>query len=609
MKELALRTTEAIENGGEAKEAFERLGIGMDQLREISGDTGAVFDLVQTKMRGLTDQQRALTLEQTFGGEAGERFARLMSLSAAEVADLRREVDDLILSTEQLKDLDEVASEWTALGQTWDAVGNKLAVLGTDQVQASLELLNRISRAILAIVDAGVWFNQQVDAMHDQLDELLGPLRFLSASSLPEFVNEVIEAGDALWAWVAGVESAKDASDDLADTDSAGLGFDTAETGKQIQELITTFANDKAALQDDLQRGLIGKEEYLTDLIELRKGMFEELRRINLETPGLDLSGLVDTMYDRYTGAKDRLEKLLEDDPVTAPVVFELDPDADLEDIYKDLIDAQAEQAKERQRQRELYSPDMVGQSAEELESMEAALKRAQNSFQQMRADAKKALLEVFDGAESAEEALESMVKSLSGAALNPLIDQLGNAVNPFKSLRGNSQRVDALRLNREQIQQDLRILRQSLKEREISYTEYQLRVKQLNQQLAGVNRQLAEETESVWRKSLESIAGIVEQTMEAVIAKISQAIMQALILKAIGFAFGGPTAGSSVGQLFGSALGVTSSTSQPGVRSGGSSAITMQGETRIDKGDIIVSYNSGQRANNRYGGSSSRVS
>jgi DNA repair exonuclease SbcCD ATPase subunit len=373
------------------------------------------------------------------------------------------------------------------------------------------------------------------------------------------------------------------------------------DVSKPIRKAKTTFEKALTDLQDDLSRGLIDEQAFASELVRIRRTYFEAMRDLDQRTPNVDLSGFVDVLGQRLKSAQARLERFKKDSQKTLSDAFTLTPEdlgtgPGVRKAMKRLLEDRAA---------------IVGgagqmQGVQGLSDMEDAIRRASSSFDQMGEDAEKAFFEVMDGATSGKAALESFASGISEAAVEPLAEGIGTAINPFKGF-SNERKVNSLRLNRQQLKRDLRLLRENLRQREISYTEYQMRVKRLNQQLAGVNQRLAEETASIWRKSLKSIAGFVEQTMEQVIQKIGAAIVQALMLKAISSAFGGPMAGASIGSLFAQGLGMGSTSSLRPAGGSGSGGLTM--ETRIDKGDLVVSLNSGQRDQSRYGGTPSRVS
>jgi len=127
LKELSLRSAEAAEGTGEAQEAFKRLGISQSQLESLS--TAQLFERVRQKMQGLTQQQRILTAEQVFGGEAGGKFAEVMGLSADELTRLRKQArkSGSVLSSSQTEALDQAAEGYNSLLAQIKGVGRQLA--------------------------------------------------------------------------------------------------------------------------------------------------------------------------------------------------------------------------------------------------------------------------------------------------------------------------------------------------------------------------------------------------------------------------------------------------------------------------------------------------
>lgn len=199
-----------------------------------------------------------------------------------------------------------------------------------------------------------------------------------------------------------------------------------------------------------------------------------------------------------------------------------------------------------------------------------------------------------------------------------------------------DAERTD-LELRLEMLKQEEWALRESLRNREISYEEFNLRIRQLGHETAEANKRLAEESASVFKRVFRTLGDFVKQIIKQIIAQITAAIAQALALKAISSAFGvGP--GGSFGQLFASAMGLTPMASgavaygptpalvgeYPGARSnpeliapadkmqryireavaeaGGAQHIYIHGETRTDGRDIVTSYDTTTRQSRRKG-------
>jgi hypothetical protein len=127
LKELALRSAEAAEGTGEAQEAFKRLGISQQFLQNAT--TSEIFSRVQKEMKGLTKQQRILTTEQVFGGEAGEKFAEVMGLSADEMNRLAKQAraSGKVLSSTQVAALERARASWQSLTSEVVGFGRQLA--------------------------------------------------------------------------------------------------------------------------------------------------------------------------------------------------------------------------------------------------------------------------------------------------------------------------------------------------------------------------------------------------------------------------------------------------------------------------------------------------
>jgi lambda family phage tail tape measure protein len=96
-KELLLRADEfAVNGGGAAAEAFQRLGFEQDELAGKLGNSSALFDEVIDRMSELgTEAARIRVADELFGGTGGEQLVRLLEAGAGAMAQLRQEARDL----------------------------------------------------------------------------------------------------------------------------------------------------------------------------------------------------------------------------------------------------------------------------------------------------------------------------------------------------------------------------------------------------------------------------------------------------------------------------------------------------------------------------------
>ena len=79
-KELQMRAQEFVQLGaGPAKESFEALGYSQDELEEKLKNTPALFAEIIDKVSELDKSSQLFTLDQLFGGQAGEYFVKLVN--------------------------------------------------------------------------------------------------------------------------------------------------------------------------------------------------------------------------------------------------------------------------------------------------------------------------------------------------------------------------------------------------------------------------------------------------------------------------------------------------------------------------------------------------
>jgi hypothetical protein len=197
LKELALRSAEAAEGTGEAQEAFKRLGISQQFLQNAT--TSEIFSRVQQEMKGLTKQQRILTTEQVFGGEAGEKFAEVMGLSADEMSQLAKQAraSGKVLSSTQVAALERARASWQSLTSEVVGFGRQLAARFAPAVRQ--EVIPAL-RSMFSTVRSAI------NVLTSMSDTTKGTIVLITG------LTAAVSAGLAIWgAWpaiVAGVSAA-----------------------------------------------------------------------------------------------------------------------------------------------------------------------------------------------------------------------------------------------------------------------------------------------------------------------------------------------------------------------------------------------------------------
>jgi hypothetical protein len=131
LKELSLRTDEfARGEGGQAEEAFDRLGLSAQELNRVAGDTSELFELVRGRISQVGDAaSRQRIADELFGGQAGEQFTEFLGASADEIDRLRSLADDVgaVVPRDVLERAREFSRETGTLTSTIGGLGKVLA--------------------------------------------------------------------------------------------------------------------------------------------------------------------------------------------------------------------------------------------------------------------------------------------------------------------------------------------------------------------------------------------------------------------------------------------------------------------------------------------------
>lgn len=552
MKELAIRTTEAKEGTGEAKEAFDRLGISMSELEKRGDDMGAVFALVQERMQGMSEQEITTTAEQLFGGEGGERFIRMLNLSTARMKELRAEYEALKLPPRAIDDLDRLQQESTGLGQTWDAIGQKLGGMLADDLADGVELLNKASRAILDVVNAGEELDGWIDTHSGNLSTWQGHVATLSDSggyfrwvhgltlATAEYGAELIGVNEALAEQVDTTNDLIKANQTLAQTLLDKQAPDVSGASERLKKTAEAYAKARNNLQDDLRRGLISEEGFDSSLISVLRKRFEDLRSINKAFPKLDLS-------DQVNAAAEELRRVLERMQVEIPARPDIQFDPEHDDFSVESVDmpdmgtsvlplldfSQMGLGQIKTLTPSIKEVDTVLGSLQD--QYESATSQAQRQRLQAMIDKVEDYRDSMDGAKQSTKGFGEQMSEAMGQQMGQAMSQIfragGQAITT--GIFGSSDNTAQLRLQGYRLQEQERQLRQSLGRREITYREFQLRMQVLQMQTAKQQEALAKANGSV-SESFKTLGKTAVQALKNMAAEMAATAAKLLVLKGL---------------------------------------------------------------------------
>jgi hypothetical protein len=148
LKELAIRSEEAANGTGEAKEAFDELGISQQFLEEAS--TAETFRRVREELQGASAGMRTFAAETIFGGEAGEKLVETLGLSTQEMQKLRSQAQETgkVLSGDQVQALDQTRKAWNRIKSTFTGVGRTIAVAMLPAVKQITPLVQQAANQV-----------------------------------------------------------------------------------------------------------------------------------------------------------------------------------------------------------------------------------------------------------------------------------------------------------------------------------------------------------------------------------------------------------------------------------------------------------------------------
>ncbi|WP_456267642.1 hypothetical protein M1D97_10270 [Kushneria sp. AK178] len=181
-KELSMRSDEFIQTGkGPAADAFKRLGLTGDQLSKVSDDAGAMMGMVLERIRQIDDASaRQRISDELLGGQGGEQLVEMISQSAKELLNLRREYDEFGATVNGL-DGDQARDYMHA----WRNAQNAL-----------VGVRNTFARQLLPLVTSGFTvFSGYVKENQEQIGEWAAAF----ADGIENALPTIIEIGKGFW--------------------------------------------------------------------------------------------------------------------------------------------------------------------------------------------------------------------------------------------------------------------------------------------------------------------------------------------------------------------------------------------------------------------------
>lgn len=508
-KELALRVEEAREGTGEAREAFDRLGISMEQLEGLN--TAEVFELVRRKAAQLTAQQRALTLEQVAGGEAGERLARIFALQAEEFQRLQEAVAADTLASGQIDELDELRQQYTAAQQDLRAVKQQLvATFG-------------------------------------------GPATSLFAgfaAAFQRFVNEKLLMARAVLSQLEDSGPTPTLGDpEQVQFDGAG-GGEVAEPVQSMREALSRMQTQVAVAREKASRGLINEEEMVRQIRRARQAATDELLKLEEQSPDLIPDSKVNETIQKLRRIKRRLDEITAADTGFDVELREAGA-AELETLTPSLPSPSIQTTDVG-----LSGLRAAASAADSVSDVNSLIEATRRQFDVLNNEEARNFIARLQAAREEMKAAKAQAEALRNAAIESLRDFTSDIGSAFgDALFADPRRLQSLRDRRRRIQQNLRQARRAGNFEQ---------VRQLSKELDRVNKKLSQ-TESLFgrlEQAFSNFGDIAKQVLEQVIGRLTSAALLATVL--------GPVLGvsnASFSSIFGAALG---NSPIPGLAEGG---------------------------------------
>jgi len=514
-KELALRTEEAREGTGEAKEAFERLGISMEELEGMS--TAEVFRRVRQEASELTAQQRALTLEQIAGGEAGERLARVFGLTADEFQRLKEATADDTLTSDQIDQLDKMRQQYTDAQQDLEELKQEIAL---EFGPAAVGIFKAVTQAIQDTVDA------------------LGELR---SEDPVETQNRAPSSGGGEIEDEPEIQEPNFGPQQRVEFGDIGDG-EVAEPVQRMNEALSRMETHVAVAREKMSRGLIDEEEMVRRIQSARQTAADELLKLEEQSPDLIPDSKVNETIAKLKRIQERLQQL-----TGGEVSFDIDPEQ--------ITLASREQLSTPSIPSSLPIESMGGglsalqgaaNAADSVGDINSLIEAARSQFdllnndeaQSFVAKLQKAKEEMKENQREAAAIGQALERSVARSA-DRLFQSIGQSLSGALFGSGGGPGEAQSRLDLFNARQQMRTLRQSLRQGQISYREFQLRIRVQQRRIQQRQEQLNEAMDSGFVDAAESMLDAFKRIAQQLIAEILGVIAKMAVLKALTSAFG----------------------------------------------------------------------
>lgn len=253
-KELNLRADEFITTGkGSAAEAFTRLGLGADTLKDKLKDPSALMLEIMGRLEGLDRAAQIRVADEIFGGTGGEQFVQMIGQGEQALRDTidRAHETGAVLDDELIRKAEEIDRKFAQLTST---AGNFAKRLVVEVVAAGAELAD---------------LRERLDGLFDSENQgraILGDELYDALTQNRDLVDENAESLAVLNQQYQALAEEADRSG-MALIDAIGkldsLGYDDAADG------LRAAYGEMQALTEAFREGEISGDDFTTKLAEI----------------------------------------------------------------------------------------------------------------------------------------------------------------------------------------------------------------------------------------------------------------------------------------------------------------------------------------------------
>jgi hypothetical protein len=534
---------------------------GLGTTAAALGATAASLNVAATAAAGgLTALATKLALE--YGGEELSRDLKAVKAQFEETASLFVEAFEPIIRGTVIPIL-QTFNRW--LRSNIDEL-KALATRHIPQMQEAAGTIIFLAEAAGNLISAferwGAidWFLDQIQRLAAGMQMLAGIINSMTGG--PEQPQTSAENDPSVQAPRPGPgERVFGASEqpERGDPSRAALG-----AGK-LGEIMNPLAKQIGRIRERFRQGLIDKQEMLRQIVSARESAFQELQKLGQKMPSIVSDGLISHLSSQIKAVQKKLEKLGKEVSLPELNLKDASKAPTAGDVASSSLSQNVQQAPIQGMGGGLSALQSAAGDASPIEEINSLIQATRQQFDTLNNDEARDFIgrlqkmrsEMKENQAEAAAIGDALARSVARSA-DRLFQEFGQSISDAIFGGGGGPGKAQTKLNLFNAKEQVTQLRNALREGQISYREFSLRMKTRQNAIQKRQEKLNDAMKSGFAQAAESMLGAFKQVAKQLIAEITAVVAKMLVLKALTAAFSigsGGFGGAVISQLGGSAF------------------------------------------------------